>query len=356
MSEERLSQDIVTRTNGGSASPGAQVPDAAQSRAPDPLAPERRAFLAEVAELYYLDQLSQEDIARQLRISRSTVSRLLTEARDTGVIEFRINSESVRDHNLEQRLSERLGLPCSVVANDGEPGMVRAIGNVTARRVERMMNVPGVVAMTHGGTVYETVRAMRFERMPDLQMVQMAGFEVGNSHTHGWTLIKLCFERIGNRYRYIHAPLFVSSEDLRGAITNDPLHAGTLELARDADVALIGVGTVDAETSSLARAGHLDRQALAQARSAGSVGAVNGFHYRLDGTLLSTLNQHVIGLRPTELSDDTHRIVIAGGTSKVLPVIGSVHGGWCDELITDTACANGILEALDGAGGSLQPA
>lgn len=350
-----MSQDIITGAGHRPAATEGRVPSAPPASLLDPVAPERRAFLAEVAELYYLDQLSQQDIARRLRISRSTVSRLLTEARDTGVIEFRINSESVRDQDLEQRLSERLGLPCSVVSNDGESGSVRAIGNVTARRVERMMKVSGVVAMTHGGTVYETVRAIRFERMPDVRMVQMAGFEVGNSHTHGWSLIRLCFERIGNRYRYIHAPLFVASDDLRGAIANDPLHAGTLELARDADVALIGVGTVDPETSSLARAGHLDQQALAQARSAGSVGAVNGFHYRLDGTLLSTLNQHVIGLRPTELSEDTHRIVIAGGASKVLPVIGSVRGGWCDELVTDAACATGILEAFDGPNGALPP-
>lgn len=312
----------------------------------DLVGPDRRALLVEVAELYYVEQRSQQEVAQILRMSRSKVSRLLAEGRDSGVVEIRINRDSIRAEELERMLSVALGMPCLVVRHSAREGALRAIGSVAARRVERLLKPGGVLSITHGSTVFETVRSLRLDQLPGLQIAQMAGFDVANPLTDGWQLIRLCFDRIDSRFRYIHAPLFVASDDLYAALINDPEHSATMRLAREAEVALLGVGTVDPDTSSLARAGHVDQAALAEARAAGSVGAINGYHYRSDGTFITPLNQRVVGLVPTDFAAGTVRLLVAGGAAKALPLIGASRAGVGDELVTDAECATEILRLL----------
>jgi deoxyribonucleoside regulator len=308
----------------------------------------RRALLVEIAELYYLDERSQQDIAGQLGVSRSTVSRLLAEARDAGVVQIRINRESARDEALEDRLGAALGIRAWVLRGheDGSDALT-TVGAACARLLERTLRPGGVLSLTHGSTVYAVMRALRIEQLPGLRMVQMAGFEVGNPLNDGWELIRLCFDRIDSRYRYVHAPLLVSSDELHAALMEDTHQRETFGLVRSSDVALLGIGTVDPVSSSLARGGILTSEALDEARRRGSVGAINGFHFRLDGSLVEGVDHRIVGVLPSELGEGTRRIAVAVGTLKAAPVLGASRAGWLDELVTDVSCAEGILSLLE---------
>jgi hypothetical protein len=70
----------------------------------------RQAILAEVATLYWIDKLNQEQIARQIGRSVPTVSRLLAEADATGIVEVRIRYPSAIDPALQAELIHRYGL------------------------------------------------------------------------------------------------------------------------------------------------------------------------------------------------------------------------------------------------------
>ena len=307
----------------------------------------RRALLVEIAERYYLDERSQQDIAGLLGVSRSTVSRLLAEARDAGVVQIRINRESARDEALEDRLAAALGIRAWVVRGheDGSDTLT-AVGAAGARLLERTLRPGGVLSLTHGSTVYAVMRALRTEQLPGLRMVQMAGFEVGNPLNDGWELIRLCFDRLDSRYRYVHAPLLVSSDELHAALMEDAHQRETFSLVRSSDVALLGIGTVDPVSSSLARGGILTSEALEEARSRGSVGAINGFHFRIDGSLVEGVDHRIVGVLPSELSEGARRIAVAAGRVKAASVLGATRAGWLDELVTDVNCAEGILSLL----------
>ncbi len=307
----------------------------------------RRALLVEIAERYYLDERSQQDIAGLLGVSRSTVSRLLAEARDAGVVQIRINRESARDEALEDRLAAALGIRAWVVRGheDGSDTLT-AVGAAGARLLERTLRPGGVLSLTHGSTVYAVMRALRTEQLPGLRMVQMAGFEVGNPLNDGWELIRLCFDRLDSRYRYVHAPLLVSSDELHAALMEDTHQRETFSLVRSSDVALLGIGTVDPVSSSLARGGILTSEALEEARRRGSVGAINGFHFRIDGSLVEGADQRIVGVLPSELSEGARRIAVAAGRVKAASVLGATRAGWLDELVTDVNCAEEILSLL----------
>ena len=57
---------------------------------------EKQKKLAYVARRYYLDDWKQSDIAKELGVSRPLISRMLTEAREHGVVEIRIHDPAAR--------------------------------------------------------------------------------------------------------------------------------------------------------------------------------------------------------------------------------------------------------------------
>ena len=69
-----------------------------------PTYPESR--LLKVAELYYIERLSQSQIAAEMKISGATVSRMLNEALVRGMIHVEIRDPMKRSHDLERALEE----------------------------------------------------------------------------------------------------------------------------------------------------------------------------------------------------------------------------------------------------------
>ena len=73
--------------------------------------------MAEVARLYYVRDLTQQDIAERLGVSRFKVLRLLEQARAEGVVRFEIDDPAGVDDDLSRALEERYGLSTALVVD-----------------------------------------------------------------------------------------------------------------------------------------------------------------------------------------------------------------------------------------------
>ena len=80
---------------------------------------EKRRRLAYVARRYYLDDQKQSDIAAELGISRPMVSRLLTEARQLGVVEITVHDPEVKAASLLERLRAGSSIKDGILVEDG---------------------------------------------------------------------------------------------------------------------------------------------------------------------------------------------------------------------------------------------
>src|SRR5436309_12554443 len=89
-------------------------------------------LLVKVAQLYHLQGLNQDQIGRQVGVSRSKVSRMLKEARERGLVEISIHYPARFSLELERRLESALGLREAVVVNlggvAGGPGLSSIAG------------------------------------------------------------------------------------------------------------------------------------------------------------------------------------------------------------------------------------
>jgi DNA-binding transcriptional regulator LsrR (DeoR family) len=119
----------------------------------------------------------------------------------------------------------------------------------------------------------------------------------------------------------------------------------TLAIARRADVALVGIGSLHPEESSLLRAGYLDEGALAQLRTQGAIGDICARHYDALGSVLDIeLNRRIVGIELNDLRNIDRVIAVAGGASKAEAILGALRGGYVNVLVTDDAAAQKVIE------------
>ena len=101
---------------------------------------EKLRRLALVARRYYLEDKKQSDIAAELGVSRPLISRMLSEARELGVVEITIHAPGETAEDLLRRLSETTSLHGGALAPDGEDdGQTNlALCRETLRLLERL--------------------------------------------------------------------------------------------------------------------------------------------------------------------------------------------------------------------------
>jgi DNA-binding transcriptional regulator LsrR (DeoR family) len=310
---------------------------------------ERADFLAQVASMYYEDNLTQEEIAHQIGGSRSKVSRLLNEARDTGVVEITIHHAWKTNSTLEREFRDKFDLQEVVVlvSNDrSHSEKLQGLGVLAARCVDPALTEDTILGISWGTAVHSTVQALRSTKRIPLTVVQMIGaVGLGDPLIDGPDLARFLANVYGGDYRYLHAPLIVESQRVQEAFLQELMIQETLVIARRANVALVGIGSLFPEESSLLRAGYLDEGALAQLRSQGAIGDICARHYDAQGRVLDIeLNRRIVGIELNDLRKINRVIAVAGGELKAEAILGALRGGYVNVLITDDAAAQKVME------------
>ncbi len=313
---------------------------------------ERQHLLAEVAGLYYERNLSQAEIAERLGLSRSQVSRLLAEARQEGVVEITIHYPWQGMPDLEARLVKRFALKDARILQTGRLGysqVVEGLGVLAARLLESRLRDYMILGISWNTGVYQVVNALRAARRLGVTVVQLTG-AVGsvNPILDGPDLARWLAQTLGGQYRYLHAPLLVESAEVRQALEQERAIRETLDLARRADVALVGIGSVQPALSSLLQAGFVDEAGLAEIVAAGAVGDICTYHYTIEGCLVPLeLHERIVGIDLPSLSRIPLVIGVAGGREKAAAILGALRGGYINCLVTDEAAANEVLRLAD---------
>ena len=208
---------------------------------------ERTDLLAQVASLYYEDGLTQAEIARQVDASRSTISRLLHEAREAGIVEITIHYPWKTDPKLENNLKERFQLRKALVLSArgrAYTEVLRGLGILAARHIDRALTQDSTLGISWGTAVYSTAQALRPKRRLPITVVQMIGaVGIGDPLIDGPDLARLMADIYRGEYRYLHAPLVVENGQVRQGLLQEPRIQETLGLARKVDIALVGIGS-----------------------------------------------------------------------------------------------------------------
>jgi len=307
----------------------------------------RDDLLAEVATLYYRDRLDQAKIAARVGVSRSTVSRMLSEALMTGVVEIHVRRPLPLVDELNRELVEAFHLRDAQVL-DTQPradAVLARVGQLAARYLDTTLSDGDVLAISWGTGVRAVAEGLEPRVDRAVEVIQMLGG--AGSHdpeVDGAELARRLADLFGGRCRFLNAPLIVDDEAIAAALLRQRSIRETLAAAAHADIAVVGIGALVPEVSSLLRAGYLNRRSLARMRRQGAVGDVCGHMFTGDGELVDTeLARRIVSIGVAALRGIPRVVGVSAGAVKAEAVLGALRARLVNVLVTDDQTARAVL-------------
>lgn len=313
---------------------------------------DRTSLLAQVAEMYYIDGMDQTAIAEIIGVTRSMVSRMLTDARNRGIVEIRIHHPLHAEHNLEQRLKQITGIRdvfvVSVRSHDDHNRLLAELGNAGAAIFQRFIEPGSSIGIAWGTTVSAAIDALDVQSRLPVKVVQLIGaLGARNQEYDGHALVLRLADKLGGEGYFINAPYLCQTPEIAGAFMDAPGIRETIELGRQVHVALLGIGTTELEYSSYFLAGYVNEQEIARLQAAGAVGDIAGNHFDVEGNIIKDgFTTRQITIASDALKQIPTRICVAGGPGKTNAIIGALRSGLVNVLVTDSITARNILAGI----------
>ncbi|MBK4735467.1 sugar-binding transcriptional regulator [Noviherbaspirillum sp. DKR-6] len=304
-----------------------------------------------VARLYYYQQMTTTDIARELDLSRSKVSRLLSYARDNGLVEIRIHDPREHARQLESQLRSRFGLAraqvVSVPEMAGETEWLQRVASHAAAYLNTIVASHMVIGIAWGNTVNEIVARLTPKATVNVDVVQLNGS--GNTLSMATAFSSEIIMRFAANYdarpQPFPVPAFFEFAETRTALWRERSVRALLALQQRCDIALFSVGAPSAGVPSHVHSGgYLEPQDIESVTADGAVGDIATVFFRADGSYEDiALNARTSGPDLALFRSVKHAICVVSGTGKVASLRAALRGGFMNELIIDEPTARLLL-------------
>ena len=310
---------------------------------------ERRDLLVRVAKMYYIEQMTQQEIADKVFLSRSNISRILKCCVDQQIVEFYINETSSLGFSLIERLRAAYGLKDAIVipAQPNNEEAKKKLGAALFSYFRKSYLKSGMsLGVAWGTTLYHVASA--FKPMPDyaVDVVQLVGGIGAKSvDTDGVEITKRIVQNFNGNAYVPHAPYIVRDEKLKKLLLKEPDIAAHFKRAGEVDLALVGIGSSTKVMSSSARAGYVSAEEVALQMSEGAVCDICGMQFNTEGKHCALqFEKKLISISYKALAKIPVVIGAAVGIEKTDAIHAALKSGLIDIVATDEPAALSLLE------------
>jgi DNA-binding transcriptional regulator LsrR (DeoR family) len=294
------------------------------------------------ARLYYEDDLPQHEIAKRLRVSRTTVVRLLQLARETGVVRIEVRSPA-SEAELAHQLCTALALRRAVVVPAlGRGAEFQGLAEPALAELGRLGLKPGdVLGVSWGQTMWELARTPRFPELPGVRVVPAIGaLNETDARYQCNEIARRIAGASGAEADLLPVPALPSAR-LRRSLLGDPDIAARLALWDNLAAALVGVGLPPAEITTAPEHVTTYRDRLTAA-----VGDVTSRHFDIDGNPVALPDEgRLLAVSRDQLRAAGTVIGVAAGPAKAPSIVGAARAELINVLVTDSVTAATVLEA-----------
>jgi DNA-binding transcriptional regulator LsrR (DeoR family) len=303
-------------------------------------------LLARISSEYYLENRSKVEIATSYEISRFQVARLLTEAREKGIVEIKVHFPSRVSGADIRRIESSLGIREVIVADTtGDVVQARGIlAKAAAAEVSRQAPADGTLGISWSRTLDMASRLVR--ELPRCDIVQLAGALPAEGDSNPLELIQRLGRLGGGLTWPLWAPLVVEDPTTAAGLRRQPEIAGALAKADSLDLAVVAIGAWKPGTSTVwDRADAGVRQAAVEA---GAVAECSGRLLNAEGVPVeSGLDEQIIAVTVKQLQRTPKVIAVAQGQARAEAVLAVAKAGFVTTLIIDVPLAQAITDLVD---------
>lgn len=304
-----------------------------------------------VSRLYYLDGLTQQQIANRLGISRPKVSRLLTYARDVGMVEIKLKAPDVESKEfLSKSLKERLNLMDVIVTETierNEEDILKRVAKAGAEFISRTLKNGQIVGWGWGRTMFRTVQSLNStdSHFSSLFIPLIGGTGQSVKYYQVNSLVEKAAEIFKAQVMYLNAPAFFADKNTFELFLKEKQVLNVLEMWKRLDVAIFGLGKPIHDSEIIKS--EIDSSMIIDLIREKAVGDILARFFNKNGEICkSSLNKLILGINIDDLLKAPLRICLCGGEKKVDGIITASKKGYFNVLVTDSITANFVLEKL----------
>jgi DNA-binding transcriptional regulator LsrR (DeoR family) len=296
--------------------------------------------------LYYVEGLTQEQVARHLNVSRLKVLRMLAACNDEGVVRISIAGETASQVALERSLEAEFDLEeAIVVPSPTDPSATpKMIGHAAAEYISNAIYDGVTVGVGWGATLHQSLGSLARRMTNDVAVVSLLGGLVRSQWINPSLFAWRMAEAFGAESFALTAPVYLSDPALRQHLWQEPQLRALLDRAKKMDLAFVGVGGIS-DNSTVFQHGILPQSDIASLRRAGAVADVLCQFVDAEGRLVDhPVNRQVMAIDLDVLKATPKVIIVAGGQEKLAAIQAALRATGAKVLITDASTAVGLLE------------
>lgn len=305
----------------------------------------------QAARMYYYQNMTTEAIARELSMSRSTISRLLSFARSNGLVDIRIADPHEHPQQLEKKIIDRFKIKRVHVVPVpdilGEAEWLERVAQYAANYWNTIFDSNMILGIAWGTTTSAVSRHLIQKATHNSQIVQLNG--AGNTQTMGIEYASEIIMRFSQNYQAIAhlfpVPTFFDYAETKKALWEERSIQRLLDLQNKADLLLYSIGAVNAGIPShVYSGGYLEKKDFSELEKEGLVGDIATVFFREDGSFNDiALNNRASGPN-LDLFQKKYGVCVVSGLAKVRGLHAALKGGLMKELIVDEPTARKLVD------------
>jgi deoxyribonucleoside regulator len=305
-----------------------------------------------VARMYYYQNITSDTIAREMNVSRSTVSRLLNFARENGLVDIRIIEPTDLTDQFANTLIEKFGIkkvhvvPAPEIA--GEAEWLERVAQYTAYYLNTKFDSNMILGIAWGTTLTAISRHLLRKTTHNSQIVQLNG--AGNTQSMGIEYASQIIMRFSENYQasthLFPVPTFFDYAETKQALWREGSIRRILDLQSKADILLYSIGAVKAGVPShVYSGGYLTDNDFIELESNNIAGDIATVFFKDNGRFDNfSLNKRASGPN-LELFQQKYGICVVSGLAKVRGLYAALKGKLMTELIVDEPTARRLVES-----------
>ena len=310
-------------------------------------------LIIKIAKQYYELGMSQEIIAKEEGISKSTVSRLIKRASDLGFVKIEIIYPLKSVKRIEEKLKTIFSIDNVFVSPaylDDYLIRTNDTCKAIAKDVSEMVRDNDIIGVSWGRTMDSVSSFLKEPSSPkrDIKIVQLHGTVTKNIASSKFNTIIENFSDVflGTGY-LMPAPIIADTKLIANAIMSDSSIRATFDVIKKSQIMVFGIGEVSAK-SVLVERGIFTEEQYKDKQIIEVAGDICSRYYDINGNpVLTELNDRTIGITMQELKSKKHRLGVAVGEHKTKAIIGALNAKIMTSFYTDEITAREVLAQYD---------
>lgn len=318
-------------------------------------------LMIKIACMYYLENIQQQQIAKELNISITTVSRFLKRAKEEKVIKYVIDDKYMHRIKLAEKICSKYNLEEVIIASDPpriedmkqNPHIIevekrKKVALEAARYLQRIIQKNDVLGISWGRIVCDMLLYLNPSHKVDTTFVTLHGKLGGCISEDVESLVKKMARAFSGKNYYLMGEALAGSQNEAEKVKKQKDTQEVYKMFEKINISITGVGTWYPEQQSiLAQYGVLNKEEQKLLSDNGIVGDIALRFFDKDGKECSgELSDRLISINFEKFKKIKHKITVAAGLEKAYTLDCALKGKLIDVLILDEELAEHLLKVF----------